>query len=236
MEQSSSADTKRLFFENPVTVIFGAASLFFASQLVGGLLASLVFLPFTDNKSYQLLAFVGCNILALVGLLSIARSVLKFDLKAIGLVVPKAKSFLMVLPAFFLYFAVSAAFTYFATKFIPGFKADQVQDVGLSNLISTPELIAGFLSLVVFTPLYEELIFRGVLFKGLRRKLPFWWSAVLTSIVFGIAHLQWNVAVDVFALSLILCYLMEKSGSVVPAMVLHALKNSLAFILLFVVK
>ena len=149
---------------------------------------------------------------------------------------PSLRSFLYILPAFLIYFLASAMFTVFAIKYIPGFKSDQVQDVGFNNLKQPLQLVAGFVSLAVITPLYEEFIFRGVLFKGLRRKLPFWLSAAITSAVFAVAHMQWNVAVDVFALSLVLCFLVEKSQSIFPGVLLHALKNSIAFILLFIHK
>ncbi len=74
---------------------------------------------------------------------------------------------------------------------------------------------------------------RGYLFGKLRRESGFWLSAVITSAVFGFVHLQWNVGVDVFALSLVLCFLREKTGAIWAGMILHMLKNSVAYVLLF---
>ncbi|RYZ49901.1 MAG: CPBP family intramembrane metalloprotease, partial [Sphingobacteriales bacterium] len=57
---------------------------------------------------------------------------------------------------------------------------------------------------------------------------------IVTSIVFGAIHGQWNVAVDVFALSLILCSLREITGSIWAGVLLHMLKNGIAFYFLFI--
>ena len=59
-------------------------------------------------------------------------------------------------------------------------------------------------------------------------------SAVLVSIVFGIVHLQWNVGVNVFAMSLVACALREYTGTIHAGILLHMIKNGLAFYYLFV--
>lgn len=59
-------------------------------------------------------------------------------------------------------------------------------------------------------------------------------SSLVVSMVFGILHGQWNVGVNVFALSLVMCLLREYTGSVWAGIVLHMTKNALAFYMLFV--
>lgn len=223
------------FWKNPVTVFLGALVLFFLTQLLGVLVVT-PFVGYLPNDNFKMAAYVGANLIVLIGLLSIAKSALRFSWQSLGLRSVSVKQMVMVLPAFTAYFVVSASLTTLATHFISSFNVNQAQDVGFSNLASNAQLIATFFSLVVFTPIVEELIFRGALFRGLRIHLPFWVAAVVTSIAFGLAHMQWNVAVDTLALSLTLCFLVEKTNSIVPAILLHALKNGLAFALLFVFK
>ena len=91
-------------------------------------------------------------------------------------------------------------------------------------------------ALVIVTPIFEETVFRGFLFKGLRRRLPFWAAASVVSVMFAFAHGQWNVALDTFVLSLILCFLVEKNNSLIPSILLHELKNEVAFTALFILK
>jgi len=132
------------------------------------------------------------------------------------------------------YFITSNLTTVAATFIIPGFDVSEVQDVGFSNLTNINELALAFIALVILAPIAEELLFRGYLFGKLRALSGFWPSAIITSLVFGIAHMQWNVGIDVFVLSIFLCYLREKSGSVWSGVLLHGFKNSIAYFILFV--
>jgi len=237
MEHSDKPILKRnrAFWSNPVTVTLGAVLLFFASQILGALLVA-PFVQYLPSQNYEIVLYIFANLVAMLALLSMAMNVLGFDWERIGVKKFRPRALLQVIPAFVLYFVASTVFTILATKFIPGFKVDQAQDIGFSDVTKPAELIATFVGLVILTPIFEEIIFRGVLFRGLRRRLPFWFAAVLTSLAFATAHLQLNVAVDTFALSLVLCYLVEKSDSVIPGMLLHAVKNTLAFVLLFILK
>jgi membrane protease YdiL (CAAX protease family) len=71
-------------------------------------------------------------------------------------------------------------------------------------------------------------------YKALRQEYSFWVSAILTSLAFAVVHMQVNVGIDVFVLSLFLCYLRERTGSLWAPIILHGIKNGLAFLLLFV--
>lgn len=225
----------RDFFKSPITVTLSATTLFFASQLLGGLL-SLPIITQVSNKNFQLLAIILCSLIALYTIIFALKKLLRFRFASIGLSVPGLRSLVQVIPAFVLYFLVSAGFTLLAVKFLPGFDAEQTQDVGFAKEATNWQLIAAFFSLVIITPVFEETIFRGILFKRLRARLSFKSSIIIASVVFAVAHMQWNVAVDTFALSLVLCWLVEKSGSIAPAIALHSIKNGLAFVLLFIVK
>ena len=117
---------------------------------------------------------------------------------------------------------------------IPGFSPDQAQNLGLGRLFGN-DLILGFFVLVVLTPLFEEAIFRGFLYGRLRNlQFPWWLSSLVVSVLFGVAHMQWNVGVDVFFLSMVACVLREMTGSIWAGVLLHMMKNFLAFLVTFV--
>ena len=59
-------------------------------------------------------------------------------------------------------------------------------------------------------------------------------AILLVSILFGVVHLQWNVGVNVFATSVVLCLMREVTGTVYAGILLHMLKNGIAFFLLYV--
>lgn len=121
-----------------------------------------------------------------------------------------------------------------ALRFIPGIDVEQPQDVGFDGISLPYEYLLAFVALVVLPPIAEELLFRGYLFGRLRERLNFWWTTAIVSVAFGLVHLQWNVGVDTAILSVFLCYLREHTGTVWASIVLHAIKNGLAYILLFI--
>lgn len=233
VEINSNGSLVKTIWNNPIFILVGSIGLFLFTQLLSALVVSPVS-QMLKNDNYTLAAYVGTSLLTLIGILSIVRIIHQFPWSAIGLQWPTRRALVSVIPALLIYIFISASLTVLATQFIPGFNAQQVQDVGFDKLNQPIELAVAFLALVVITPIVEEVVFRGILFKGLRKRLHFWVSAIFTSVLFAVAHGQWNVALDTFALSIILCYLVEKNQSVVPTILVHGLKNGLAFVLLFV--
>jgi membrane protease YdiL (CAAX protease family) len=148
-------------------------------------------------------------------------------------------------------YAFGGAFVYYALYFvalaillhITHINADQKQNIGFQNVVGTGQLLMTFASLVALPPLVEETVFRGFLFGGLKTKFPVKIAAVFTSILFAAPHLLegggsgplWVAGVDTFVLSIVLCYLREKTGSLWAGMLVHMLKNGIAFYSLFIV-
>ena len=144
------------------------------------------------------------------------------------------RDILFAVLGFVVYLALAVALVTVVSKLIPGFNVNQVQDLPFSKALTGRNAILVFLSLVVVAPIAEEIIFRGYLFGNLRRTLPTWAAALITSVVFGAIHLQWNVGLDVFMLSLVSCFLRYKTGSLWASMLLHMAKNGLAFYTLYI--
>lgn len=115
---------------------------------------------------------------------------------------------------------------------IPGFNADQQQQIGYQGGTSI-ELVVAFFGLVILPPLAEEMLFRGFMYRGLASRLPKILAAIVTSLLFALVHFQWNVGVDVFILSMVLIFLYEKTKNLWMCVFLHAIKNGLAFTALF---
>jgi hypothetical protein len=81
---------------------------------------------------------------------------------------------------------------------------------------------------VVFAPLFEEIFFRGFVFKGLRHSWGWWPAALGSAVVFGVAHLQLTVFVPIFALGIALAWVYERTGSLWTSIAMHAIFNGLA--------
>ncbi|HMR72705.1 MAG TPA: type II CAAX endopeptidase family protein, partial [Candidatus Saccharibacteria bacterium] len=157
-------------------------------------------------------------------------------LDVLGLTKPPRLS--MVTWAIFLwglYFAASLVVVLLLSMLqLPGIDLQQEQEIGFRNLQQGYEFVAAFVALVVVAPLFEEIIFRGYLYGRLRRQSGIIFSMIITSLVFGLVHFQWNVGIDVFVLSLFLCFAREKFDSIWPGVFIHAFKNGIAYTLLFI--
>ena len=124
----------------------------------------------------------------------------------------------------------------------PWFDAEQTQEVGFSVYLAGIDRVVAFIILIVVAPIAEELIFRGWLYGKLRPMLSarmsdrasMLISIFLVSLLFGIVHLQWNVGVNVFAMSIVLCGLREITGTVYAGILTHMIKNGVAFYLLYI--
>ncbi|MDR0397862.1 MAG: CPBP family intramembrane metalloprotease [Candidatus Nomurabacteria bacterium] len=160
------------------------------------------------------------------------------ELGLIGL--PTWMDILLSPTAFVVYLIGASILTYIVSAVFPGFDVNQAQDVGYTaeNLVSQLDYLLAFLALVVVAPVAEEIIFRGYLYGKLRSKLTSRYgiaiSMVVVSALFGLAHGQWNVGVNVFVMSLVMCGLREITGSVWSGVLLHMLKNGIAYYFLFV--
>lgn len=133
-----------------------------------------------------------------------------------------------------IYFVLSSILILFATQVFPWFDVNQVQETGFSEVSQQYELILAFMSLVVLAPIAEELLFRGYLYGRLKKYMPIWLAILATSVTFGFVHGAWNLAVDTFALSVIMCVLRESTGSLWASILLHMAKNGVAFYILFI--
>lgn len=189
----------------------------------------------------QFIYILMAEALAIVAILVFVRAY-RAKLAAIGLRRPRFSDLgygLLVAPAYFLvYLAVAAALSHI----IPGLNLDQKQEIGFDNVAGQLQLGMAFVSLVILPPIAEEIMMRGFLYSSLKKGLKIFWAVILTSLIFAIAHLPtggdsgplYIAAVDTFILSLFLIYLREKTDGIWASMVLHALKNGVAFMALFV--
>lgn len=194
--------------------------------------ATVPYLSFSANAKISIMTIV--LELAAIGVIAAALMAYRKKFSDIWLARPTLLHLAHAFVAFVGYMVVSVMVQAIVQQvFGESFNAEQPQELGYNGLTAW-ELVAAFIPLVILTPLAEEVIFRGFMFKGVRRRAPFWVAATVVSLMFGAVHGQWNVAIDVFVMSMVGCYLVEKTGSLWPAIFLHMLKNGLAFSLVFI--
>lgn len=84
-----------------------------------------------------------------------------------------------------------------------------------------------FINVVLLAPIFEELIFRGMILQVLSKYNRIF-AILVTSLLFGLLHLNMTQAVPAFFMSLVLCYMCLKTDSILVTILAHAGNNFLA--------
>lgn len=94
------------------------------------------------------------------------------------------------------------------------------------------------IAMVIVAPMYEELIFRGILWSAIAEQFSSQHSkrrgvviaSIITSLIFATIHLQYGLyeISTIMVLALIFCYARIKSGSLLLPMLLHIINNGVA--------
>lgn len=235
---------------SPLAMVASALGIFFAGQFLGGLLVAGVPLLFgwtvehtqtwlTTNAWAQFLFIVAVESITVWLLwMLLKRRQANFVTLGVGKLRPSHVGY--AVGAFVVYMALYLVILVISAALVPGLDVEQKQELGFNMAARGKDLLPIFVSLVILPPLVEELVARGFLFGGLRSTLAFWPATLITSLLFAAAHLGassegllWVAGIDTFVLSVVLCYLRERTGSLWPCIGLHAIKNGLAFCLLF---
>ena len=120
-----------------------------------------------------------------------------------------------------------------ATKYVNG----EQQRSAIYRLL--PTLHAGLditlLALIVgvIVPIGEEIFFRGLALGALRRALNRHVAIAVSALFFAAAHLQVVELLPILILGLVLGYLYDLTGSLVPGMIGHGLNNLAALFLFY---
>lgn len=131
------------------------------------------------------------------------------------------KSFLIVLGGMFA-ITVAGVLTKF---FIP--VIDNPADATLIELTGQAKNLFVFQACVL-GPISEELMFRGLLFTGLRKLMPTWGALIISSAVFSAMHCTLLGFPLLFLMGAIMCYTYWKTGSLTNSIAIHMVNNIFA--------
>lgn len=123
-------------------------------------------------------------------------------------------------------------------KQVLGLSGQGLNEANIQTAFKEQPLLIGVFACVI-GPLVEELFFRQILLKYLRKSLPTWLSVFLVSLAFALTHMhslslsEWVSAVGYLGggLAFSIIYVKEKENVYYPLLV-HMLGNSLSFIIL----
>lgn len=96
----------------------------------------------------------------------------------------------------------------------------------------TELLVFDVISSIIFAPILEELIFRGVLFNRLKIRIGIIPAMILSSALFGIGH-SFGGMISAFLFGMCMCILYLKTDNILVGMTVHFLNNLIFVILEF---
>ncbi|MFA5336145.1 MAG: type II CAAX endopeptidase family protein [Candidatus Omnitrophota bacterium] len=100
-----------------------------------------------------------------------------------------------------------------------------------------PKLLLVLTGLVTLLgPVMEELFFRGFAYPVVKKKIGARNAIILVSLVFSMLHLNIVSFFPIFALGMLLAYLYEKTGSLIPCIAVHVVHNTAVVFFVFLYK
>lgn len=226
---------------------------YYLAQLVLANLIIWIFHPTSNSSALQSIYSVLCYLVSIAIIILVPWRLSKqkkLNLEELGIIeLPTWGDIALAPIGFIVYLIFGAIITNIFSAF-PWFNANETQNLGYNTGVLGADRYLILTVLVVVAPIAEEIIFRGFLYGKLRAKLVtekgqskkskrknllgIIIATIITSVVFGIMHGQWNVGVNVFALSIVLCALREITGTIYAGILLHMLKNAVAFYFIFI--
>lgn len=227
-----------IFWALAITVWVGVA--FFAAQIIVFTIAGLCikWAGWVVNENMaQTICMVISYALALLILAAVAKKFFGVRISRDGLGLRGLPTWTDILlsPVGYIVSLLGAVAVMFVMQlFLPAIDWTQTQDVGFNNVVSSADRMVTFVALVILAPLMEELIFRGYLYGRLRGKMSALPAIILVSVLFGIMHGQWNVGIVVGVMSVILCIAREMTGTIYAGILMHMIRNGVAFYMLYI--
>lgn len=78
----------------------------------------------------------------------------------------------------------------------------------------------------IFGPFCEEFVFRGMVYGGYVKSGSRFWAILLSALLFGLMHMNFNQAVYAFAIGILFALLMEATDSLWAPVLCHMIFNS----------
>lgn len=143
---------------------------------------------------------------------------------------------LMIFVPFFIGGIINILYTLFLERFSPGLHQSYLEASDLMDQIIGEVDVLGtsllFLSVVILAPIVEEILFRGIFFNVLGKKHSTLFAMMMSSIVFGVLHLE--TMVPTFIIGLVICFIYQQTGSLLLAILAHFFNNLMAFVMPYV--
>lgn len=201
-------------------------------QFIGSLISIPAFFWKPLNHITLPLSFFVGGLLAIFTL----KYYLKINWKTVSAHIWKPVSLGVVFLSILLYF-LSLPFAEFLSTMVPTTGIPWLEEL-YKSIAQTFEMIldypvAGFITICILAPIIEEILFRGILLRGLlQNKVSPILSIFLSSLLFGAAHLNPWQFLGAGMLGAVFGFVYYRTKSLWLVMFLHALNNTISFFMM----
>jgi membrane protease YdiL (CAAX protease family) len=115
------------------------------------------------------------------------------------------------------------------------FSLQSVVEFSLQNTSLAAGILL-FVSAAFIAPFFEEIIMRGLLFRGLTLKMAVWKAALLSGLIFASFHFNIFSFLPIAVLGALFAWIYSRTGSLIPSIIAHALFNGVNFMLIGLLK
>jgi membrane protease YdiL (CAAX protease family) len=190
--------------------------------VLGAIATMLVTAVLVSSAGAPPIVVVGAGEVGLA-VLPLAYALRRGDLGLLGLRLPRARFVVAAI-------LVGASFWYVNALVVElVFPSDAGK--GLEKLVTEPPLALVLACAAILPAIAEEVVFRGLLARSLANRLPVAAAAVISAAVFAAYHFNLVQALPTFTLGLALAYITLRADSILPAMIAHAINNTIAIVL-----
>lgn len=233
----------------PIPTLYLFVALNWLGACLSALLATIIF-PMVDNNRYYIPVILFFSQI-FVYIVSVAALVLTIkyvcEPKKVETAVPSnywqkiKKSAIFLLKALHLHefktsyiaygcatFALACLTSIFTAMLTSLFTQSSVQssNIVLTFLMQAPEPVFWLLFfLVISGPIYEEIVYRGLLFSGLSKTATVAGAALISSLMFSAVHGDPQGVLVLAGLGAVFCAARHYTGSLWPSVIAHALWN-----------
>jgi membrane protease YdiL (CAAX protease family) len=110
----------------------------------------------------------------------------------------------------------------------PRSNAEPILEVLLGPTGGALGLAAVILTVTITAPILEEVVYRGLVYRAFRDRAGVPLAVLASGFVFAVAHLEVDHILPLWWIGMVLALVVERTGSIIPAMGLHALYNSIS--------
>jgi len=189
-----------------------------------------------DNTTATFIAAIIMQVIIVLGLFNLSK------LESFVLFESSEKKLKTLFKSGFCYFVAVLVFGILIVGQISNFVLENLFGISLElqpsvdlllNAKTSHTYILAALAVGIFAPIAEELLFRAVIFRGLKSKFTTIGAMIISSIIFALVHYSLSNFAALFTIGIIFCIAYEKSKDIRVPMIAHSLFNFFNFLFIF---